>query len=451
MGPVRPVRRIVRFAVFSCEGTSLSWQKRLLDEKHDVLVYHAPSKTRGIVTPSRLRDVGLGIVPLESAFARWRTWGHGGIFLFDGSGFGGVAETLRAAGELVIGAGAFCDKLEGDRDWGTGIAESVGIESPETTKFATITDAVAFLKKQKPEAKFYFKTDKYISASETWSEEAQYLGEYLSRHVMRQHGNRVPCVLQASLPGFALSTARWWNGRSFVGPIEGTVEHKKHHNDDKGGATGCAFNLLWFYRDDETLIARALAWDKLAETWRKENAPPGIYDINALLSEDDEKPYFLEWTPRMGYDSEPTAQRGISDLGGFLEALARGGDTDTFFNRKHVYGSVRLSVSPYPFEGTDDLDRDKLIGLPLYGLDGLWSKTFTAYGVSMSGGQFALADPNGLVGLASATGTSAALFDECYEFIDDELHIKDLQYRTDAKTCVQEDLKTISSLGYDTR
>jgi phosphoribosylamine--glycine ligase len=380
-------------------------------------------------------------------------WGRGGVYVFDSSGCGELADQLRKAGELVVGGGGFCDKLEQKRGWAEGLATAGGCKAPKTYPFKTIRDSVKFLESRS--GKFYFKTDKDLGAALTYSDEAEYLADYLENYIIPTYGDNISHILQEAMDGIALSTARFWNGRSFVGPYEGTMERKKLLVDDIGPATGCSFNALWYYWDDQPKIAEALRFEKLAETWRREEASPGIYDINALISEDDEEPYFLEFTPRFGYDSEPTGQKGILDYGKFLYLLATAGDgIDKLFDRSKVYGSVRVSVSPYPFEHTGDLDRERHlpIGLPVRGADGYWSKRFIAYGLKDDPTRgICCADPTGILGLVSGAGDDVDLFRGVYTWIEKNLHVQGLQYRPDAEKALSDDLRKIVSLGYDVR
>ena len=405
----------MKFAIYTADGSSLSWQKRLLDEEHEVLVYFDAPKDKG---SNQQRHIGDGIVPKATNLMEWLIWGKGGIYLFDSSHFGELAEKLRRRGELVIGGGEFCDRLEEDREFGFSIARAVGIQLPSHKAFSSIPDALKQLRKLKGE--HYFKTDRYLEASATTSGSPEHLHRHLSSYVMPTHGVRISGILQEKLEGFALSTARWWNGTAFVGPYEGTVERKKFLTGDLGPNTGCSFNYLWFYDSNEPLIAEALHFDKIELMFRRERAPVCMYDINALLSKENGEAYFLEWTPRMGYDAQPTDQLGITELGKFLEALVTGKDVERYFVRSAVYGSVRLTVPPYPAENIDLEHKDSGRGVPLTGLDGLWSKHFIGYGVAYDEMGYHVADPSGLVGLSGAIGSDPSLFDSCYAYIKEK-------------------------------
>lgn len=437
----------MRFACFSVEGTSLSWWKRLQDEGHEVLVYIAPEKG-----PVRVGD---GIVPKTKNYAQWVEWGRGGVYFFDCTDHGMRAELLRRSGERVVGGGVFCDKLESDREWSSELVKSVGLRLPSYHSFDTIMQTRRYAAAH-PDMCFVFKTNKLINSSMTYlAKDAGDMDKYLA-FVQGKWGDNISNIIQEKLDGFALSTARWWNGHEWTGPYEGTIEHKKFMDGDIGPATGCSFNALWFYGDEQPEIAKRLKFDALAETWRKEKAPPGIYDINALLSEDDGLPYFLEFTPRLGFDSEPTSQKGIKDLGKLLSTLASGGDISDLFLDGDVYCSVRVTVPPYAWEAVAATDDENCMDFPVSGTDGLWSKSFIGYGLRNDPKRgLVVADPSGLVGLSSGKGkTLKSAFAGAYKFLDkkeSDFQVPNLQYRTDALKCCEDDVKTILKLGYEVR
>ena len=437
----------MRVCIYSGAGLGLSIWKRLADEGSDVLVY---------VEEQHCKRVGEGIVPKCNNYAQWVAWGRQDpktIFLFDLSGAGEKADALRKAGCLVVGGCKFFDRLEKDRAWSEQLHASIGIAVPESHRFSTISDARNFAASNK--ATWVFKTNQYIDASTTYlPKDPEDLVHYLD-YIEHAYGNSRTCILQEKLDGFALSTARWFNGKTFVGPYEATLEHKKFLNDDKGPATGCSLNCIFYYQDDEPKIAKNLHWDALGDLFRKNESAPGLYDINALLSEDDGKPYFLESTPRFGWDSEATSQKGITNYSELLYNLAMGLGVDHLFNRELYFNAVKLSVPPYPYEGhIGKLSvRNSCLDVPVWGTDGLWSKHFIGYGLRHDPEMgLVVADELGWVGLSSAMGKDPlSPFDACYAFIDKKLRVPNLQFRTDAKERIEEDLDAIVDLDYQVR
>lgn len=441
----------MRVAYYSVEGSTLSWCKRFADEGCDVQLYQQSSPHR---------NVGRGIVPMLTNRDQWLSWGLADpetIFFFDCTStpdfdIGEFADRLRARGRFVIGGGTFMDKLENNREFGATIAERACITTPDAHDFSTIREALSFLrsnpKQEDGDGGWAWKSDR-ILPTRTHVGDPEKIERFLSRVVIPRHGDRIKCVLEERIDGTPLSTARWWNGIRFTGPFEGTLEHQKYGVKDVGPGTGCAFNLLWFYRDALPKIARQLCWDKLEAEFRGRNAPPGLYDINAVVNR--QGAWFLEWTPRLGIDSELTSQRGITSLSELCNRLVRGGDIDDLFDCDQAYMSVRLTVPPYPNEHGVDLLKSPALGLPVADADGLWDGYFVGIGVERGNEGLQVADPYGLVGVAVAEDTTIeGGYGRIYEYLDEELHVPDLMYRTDAVEMLTKDLEALAKAGYGT-
>lgn len=433
----------MRVAFYIFEGSSIAWARRLFDEGCDVLVYHQLKGSR---------KVGEGLVPITENKDEWLSWADQDpqtIYFFDCSGAGEFAEDLRKQGKLVIGGGKFMDKLEKDRNWGEELAQKVGILCPPTKKFTSISAATKFLESD-PEQEhgdggWAWKSDRFLGSDVTLvSKDTKQILEHLE-HVRERFGDSIKCILQEKIKGVAVSTARWFNGTSFVGPYEGTIENKKFMSGNKGPSTGCSLNTVWFY-EKETKLHQELHFDKLEVEFRNNYAPPGLYDVNCILNQ--KGAWFLEWTPRLGIDSELTSQRGITSLSKFLQALVLGQDVNTFFKVDSAYHSVRLSVPPYPNELKED--KSSALGIRIKKYDGIWDKFFVGVGVSWSEEKgLHVSDPTGFVGVACTASPSITQgFEAIYKFLE-KLSIQDLQYRVDAADIITKDVKEMQKYGYD--
>ena len=153
---------------------------------------------------------------------------------FDFTGRGQLADQLRKGGRLVVGGGSFCDRLEDDRPFGEAFAEKHGIQAPPSYRFSTITQAISFLRKD-PKQKvgdggWAWKPNKPLGCDATWVDKStEGMIGWLLLCALPQFGDNNTCLLQERIPGVALSTARWWNGRTWVGPYEATLEEKEAH------------------------------------------------------------------------------------------------------------------------------------------------------------------------------------------------------------------------------
>jgi phosphoribosylamine-glycine ligase len=327
--------------------------------------------------------------------------------------------------------------------------------SPPTQKFGSISETIAFLQTNPPQkfgdGGWAWKPDKDIGTDATLvAKDNQRIIDHVE-HIRRRFSDNLKCILQEKIEGVAVSTARWWNGIQWCSPMQGTIENKKFLDGNLGPATGCSFNVVWFYQDtEEQKIFEALQWDKLAEVFRKEKAPPGIYDINSMLNE--QGAWFLEWTPRLGIDSEMTSQRGISSLKDFVWGVVNGLSVEHLFDTEQCYFDVRVSVPPYPNAIEAPGYKSPAMGVPVKGVDGLSQGMFVVGQMSYTEGEgFAVADDFGLAGYVVKAGRSMKkTYDEIYKFIKDELVIPDIQYRTDAVKTIQEDIDKMHKAGWDT-
>jgi phosphoribosylamine--glycine ligase len=450
----------MRFAFVSHDGSGLPFWLRVKDEGHEVKSY-VPNRGTSFLQ----RDNGKGLIDRAGSWNELMAWGMsrpGTVFVFDFSTEGKLAEQLRQRGQLVVGGGLFCDQLELDRTFGEDIASSCGVLAPATHKFPSISATIAFLKKHDQD--WYFKADGNLSTASTAHGEPEKLIRRL-KTLAEHNGDQIKNILQETIEGADISTACWWNGRDWIGPFEGTIENKKLMDGNVGPSTGCSFNVVWFYEGWPT-IANELKFREMGELFRKHNAPAGVYDINAMISEKDGHAYFLEYTPRFGYDAEPTAMRAIQgELAQFYYDLATGRATHVPFDTSRAQMSVRVTVQPYPWENLHELPSPRrkkasgAVGVSVGQLDGSdlrklyggGGEHFMAYGCGLgSDGELVVVDTTGIVGLVCADGFDTELMnDEILEEIE-ELDIADAQYRTDAGQVLDEHLEKIKSLGYDT-
>lgn len=436
----------MRVAVISKYGTGAALWQRLAAEGCDVRVWikHAEQK-----------HIGDGLVPKAGSFPELLAWAkeNNALVMCDDSGTGDLADQARKARLLTVGGGSFCDKLEKDRAFGQEIAQSAGCRLPPYEEFNSFAECLKWAQSAGDVA-VYWKSDADLECDATQGcENGEELAEYLES-VIRRFGDKGKCVVQEKIEGVTISTARWWNGRTFVGPYEGTFERKKCFNDEIGPATGCAFNALWYY-DDEPDIAHAVGFPQLEPLFLKHDAPPGIYDINAIVHENGDA-YFLEFTPRMGYDSEPVSSQLTASYSQWLLAVAQGGELPEWSDEL-AYG-LRVTIPPYPWEHAKREMKRTSVDVEVRGevfehIDarGLWDGRFLAYDLAYEPGGKGMhcASPEGILGVACAVGDSLTDLDERCQETAKAIRPKNRLYRTDGATCLAEDAENLARAGYE--
>jgi hypothetical protein len=440
----------VKFGVVSLEGVSLWAAARLQDEGHDVLLYHMPPHNNPFATPAH-RHTGEDIVPMAATWEQFIAW-QPEIAFFDCTDFGPRADALRRSGVAVFGSCTFYDRIEKDREYGIEIAKQCGMGIPEFYTFGRITEASSWLAGRPADERWYFKTDRELGAAFTAGGDPKSLTARL-KWIAQAKGDRIKHLLQREVKGADLMTAAYWNGQSFLLPYEGTLERKEFCNDEVGPKTGCACNVVWMYPNIPNIVTMS-GWDKLTAIMREQHAAPGILDINCIVSYEDGTPYFLEFTPRLGIDSEPTAQRLLQiEYGEFIARLCEATLPMAPFAIEEAAYSIRLSVPPYPYEPHKMDEAHSPIGLPLLGIEGsLWGERrtdrFVGYSVREGDDGYECSDPFGLLGIASCVGDDLETMNNACVKYAKSLGVADLGYRTDGEIALKKDLAKVRRAGH---
>jgi phosphoribosylamine--glycine ligase len=358
------------------------------------------------------------------------------VVLFDMSGMGRIADSLRSQGIPVFGGSKFADKLEHDREFGLQMMQKSNIKVPDTHNFdvGEWSEARNFIKRAGDD-RYVFKPsgDNLPSKLTYCPSDNEDLLEYLE-FVEKYYGSHIrEFVLQQFIEGTIISTEFWCDGTKFIRPANHTVEVKKFMNDDLGPSTGCSGNLIWIAEDNPVVKQGITRLEKLCV---KENYC-GPIDLNAIVN--DEGVWGLEWTPRFGYDSMPTILQFISgELGQLFSDLARGQmSSDMPFLDGYAAG-VRLTIPPYPIEPESIEESEKAspnFGLPLRGLKEVYQENCYLFEIAPNeeGTGLVHGDGTGVVLVASdLTDDPKTCLDVPYKILE-ECKIPDKQYRTDLK------------------
>jgi len=411
------------------------------------------AEVRVWIEPKEARSVGQNLVPTGGTAVDLVKWvregfvrGEPGFVLFDASGDGPLAEEVRASGVPIVCGGKFMDRMEKDREFGFEIAENIGATLPPYESFDSFDAAIEFARGL-GETAAYFKSDRYLDSDATYgADTGEDMVEYLEE-LIKRYGGHGKCIIQEKIKGVPISTARWWNGRDWVGPVQYTIEHKKFLTGDVGPSTGCALNAVWFDHAGKSKLYDALGFPALASVMRDKQAPPGLYDANALVAPTGDA-YFLEWTPRLGYDSEMTSFRLMPNLSEHLYAIATGGEPPAPSDDL-AYG-LRIGIPPYPWEHSKKDHPKNAVGSLISGEVGdLFSGPFIGMQLRLSDeGQVQVASPEAIVGITYAQGSHIENLAKKAEKAAKALKPGSLSYRVDGAKVLMEDAKAIRKAGF---
>jgi phosphoribosylamine-glycine ligase len=351
-----------------------------------------------------------------------------------GTVFGPVADRIKAH-TPVIGASTWTEELEMDRRNGADLAGKLGIRTPESRDFDKLSDGAAFLKGRKE--RWVFKPHNNQDLDLTYVE--KYPGELcrkLKEEYPKRVGEKIPFMLQRVVEGVEISTEGWFDGERFV-HFNHTLENKRLMNGNLGPAIGSQSNTVWIKEKDGLLVEELQG----LKPYLKKAGYAGPVDVNCIVSEEDRQPYFLEWTPRFGFDALFC-----------LLSMVDGPLSDFFLKRFDVplrgafASSERLTVPPFPYATRgllDDFARD----VPIE--DGLDRQPlFWAQDVYQDGQDLKCAGADGILGVMASRGnTWGGSWGNVYRPLE-KLRVGSYkQYRTDGANSLERRYNKLKKWG----
>jgi phosphoribosylamine---glycine ligase len=426
----------MRFLVHvnSGDGCALSW--RLQEEGAEVDLF---------IKDTHSRPMYKNLVPkvdsLESGLDR-----KPDVVIFDSSGTGEIADSVRRRGFRVIGAGSLCDLLELNRTKAMWIAEKMGVLVPEYEVFKQNEVDKAMFHVEQTGDRFVLKPSGDAPLEMTYCSKGPEDMIAELEWAKKKGAIKSDFILQKFIEGKELSTEMWFSDGDPVPQLaNGTIEIKKFLAGDKGPATGCESSITWGYHTDSSKAVEQTV--KRLYPIFKEYAYTGPIDVNAIISNGEA--YFLEFTPRFGYSAIYALCELIEgDLGGFLYGLATRRTSDLSL-KEGVGMAITLSIPPYPLNPDKPHDREaikvtqgkRIMNLPA---DGFWP-----FDVMSDGEELLSAGTSGLIGYVSAFGKTVEEADEAvYEKLD-EIQVADMQFRIDGSSRAEKDIPALKADGYD--
>ena len=156
--------------------------------------------------------------------------------------------------------------------------------------------------------------------------------------------------LQRRMIGVEVAVGAFFNGKTFIYPININFEHKKLFPGDIGPPTG-EMGTSMFWSGPNNLFNQTLL---KMETKLAEEGYVGYIDVNCIVNNNGIYP--LEFTARFGYPTISIQQAGmITPIGQFFWDLASGLDPKLKVRSGFQIG-VRIVVPPFPFDDDETFD-----------------------------------------------------------------------------------------------
>jgi len=356
----------------------------------------------------------------------------------DMAGVGGMCDKLAKKGKLVLGGGSFNDKLELDREYGQKVAQSLTkTKSPHTVTIEKPNELMKFFKDTKKAhvvKPLGNKSPKMTLVSKDKN------NTMLKSVVEVWADDLTPCIVQDTIDGVEISTEGWFNGKNWVTPFNHTMENKRLMEGNKGVQTGCMGNLVWGASEGRLIESVLKPLTPLLE----KVGFIGPLDVNCIVDKDEA--YFLEWTPRFGYDAIQAWSELIkAPLFDYLYGIAT--QQKDSFNFHDGYGmAVRMSVSPFPnTENVNDWKGVRVVDIPSEARRHVW----LADTMLDEEQKESLAGVDGVIGCVTSRGSSVR---ECqrraYRTLNNISLTDDIQFRKDIGNDVEEKKQQLVDWGW---
>jgi len=415
----------------------LAWQ--VCREGHDVRYY---------IDAERDREIGDGFVPKTDDWRAEVDWADVIIFddiwVGDRVGTGVLAQELRAAGHAVVGGTPNTDRLEEDRGYAMDILDRHGVPLLPHREFEHFDAGIQHVEANpapyviKPLGEVQnVKRLLYVGREDDGSDVIDVLRAYKKAWGHRMKGFQ----LQRRVEGVEIAVCGFFNGDSFVDPINFNFEHKKLFPGNIGPSTGeMGTSMFWAGRN--RLFAETLG---RLEGWLAMEGYVGSIDVNCIVNA--EGIYPLEFTPRFGYPTIALQEESFeTPTGAFFSDLAHRRRPDLRVHRGYQI-AVRVVLPPFPFDDEkiyDENSRNAAIVFETESREGIHIED-----AKRVDGQWRVAGDSGMPLVVTGKGdTMAAAREQAYDRIDD-IVIPNLYYRDDiGERWIEGDSDRLLAWGY---
>jgi phosphoribosylamine--glycine ligase len=326
----------IKFLFVSKWGEILDIAQATLNEGNDVKFY---------VEYPPCREIGDGFVPKARDWKKHIDWAD--VIIFDYTGFGKEATDLRNTGKYVIGGCEYSDQLELDRNFGQSELKKLKIKILNYQEFYSFQDAITYVEQNpntyvlKPSGELQdYKQLLFVGKEEDGNDIIRMLKAY-----EKSWGDTMGVFqLQRKVNGVEVSVAAFFNGTTFIKPINITFEHKKLFPKELGVSTG-EMGTSMFWTDESPLFDATLK--KFEHVLAKEGFV-GHIDINCIVNGNGIYP--LEFTTRFGFPQIFIQRAGINEpIGKMLYKIAKGENFKISVKKGFQVGAY-IVVPPFPYE-----------------------------------------------------------------------------------------------------
>ncbi len=365
------------------------------------------------------------------------------VIVFDDTGMGGHAETLRKAGKAVIGGTQYTDRLEEDREFGQAEMKRVGMLTLPHWDFDDYDAALKFITDNP--GRYVFKPSGIVTSDVKdllflgREEDGRDLYEIINHNKILLQKKFKRFQLQKLASGVEVGASRFFNGVDFVGPVTIGFEHKRLFPGELGPLTGeMGTSMFWCEPNYFFKATLEKMKDDLARV-----GYVGYIDINCIVN--GRGIYPLEFTCRFGYPFISIQLEGItSPVGEFFHAIANNQPYDLRTKKGFQIGVV-CATPPFPYYDKSKLSvyKDLSILFKKPNLEGVHLGD-----VKIVDGDWRLAGDEGYDLIVTGSGaTMDEARKQAYSRIDNII-LQNMFYRTDIGATWGDDSDKLQTWGY---
>ncbi|TSC91730.1 MAG: phosphoribosylamine--glycine ligase [Parcubacteria group bacterium Licking1014_17] len=418
------------FVSFESLSGDLAWQVK--KEGHEVKAY---------IEREGDKDVYDGILDKVDDWGKYKDWAD--VIVFDDVDFGKIADSLRAAGKLVVGGSEYTDKLEKDREFGQDEMKRAGMLTLPHWDFTSFDSAIDFIKTNP--GRYVFKPSGNISSDQkgilflAQEDDGKDLIEILEQNKIVWAKKIKKFQLQKMAVGVEVAVGAFFNGNDFIYPLNVNFEHKKLFPGDIGPYTG-EMGTLMFWSPGNEIFKNTLL--KLKPELVKSKYT-GYIDINCIANAKGIYP--LEVTSRFGYPTISIQMEGvISPWGEFLYRMA-GGESIELKTKKGFQIGVVVAIPPFPFDDKKEafIYKDLSIIFKKGNLDGIHLGD-----VKIINGTWSIAGESGYVLVVTGAGITVDDARRQVYWRLNNILLQNMFYRTDIGLKWYQDSDKLQTWGY---
>lgn len=430
---INGIQKPIKFLFISWEsmGGDIAWQ--LKKEGHEVRFYTKRPYHENVYD---------GFFEKVANWEQHADWAD--IIIFDDSGFGKLADSLRKSGKIVVGGSEYTDNLEEDREFGQKEMERVGMIMLPYWNFTDFDSAIKFM--QENPGRYVFKPsgsvlsrDKdilFIGQEDSGSD----IIEILQRNKKTWAKKIRKFQLQKYAQGVEVAVGAFFNGNDFIYPVNINFEHKKLFPGDIGPSTG-EMGTLMYWSEPNNIFKMTL--EKI-KPMLQNSKYVGYIDINCIANNNGVYP--LEFTSRFGYPTISIQLEGIlMPAGEWLAQLAKG-ENFCLKTKKGFQVGVVVVTPPFPFDDNRvyEIYKDSSIIFKKKNTDGI----HLGDDIKLCDDDWRIAGSSGYVLVVTGSGTTVVEARRvAYNRIDNIL-LQNKFYRTDIGLRWHTDSDKLQSWGY---